>query len=439
MGSLPEWRAVARRPSALLFLAAVAVLPWVWIVPFPVAREHAQWGDLFIALAAVAWLVEQGLAGRRAPFRAPHAAVLLYLAASGASLLVSPARHRGVLLLVGMAGLGVLFVLTSELTADIAVRAALTRVLVVTALLIGAAAAVGLVLHFAGRQTRLIGVYGELEASTRYARVQAGFYNSSLLASFCTFVSAVIAGGEAHVSKRWRWVAQVVLLLVVLATFSRAIIGFLAAVAIRAGAGSRRGRVAATAACLAAIAAVVFLTVASVTLDPSRPGSLSIGPEPSGRRQTAVASARTLGEHPWLGKGLGSFPGGWDGRAGQAHLTALEVAAVQGPVALAGLVALVVLLWRRRGRPTDLATWSALAAMAIDSLAMDVHRFRHVWILFGMADAGRSGAPEGAGPSEGALSGPSRSTAGPRASARCGGPAARSGPRAGRRQRGSRL
>jgi hypothetical protein len=385
MGWSPDWRAVARRPSAVLYLAAVAVLPWVWIVPFPVAREQAQWGDVFVALAAAAWLMER----RPVRFRAPHAFLAVYIGASGASLLVSPARHRGLLLLLGMTGLGVLFFLTSELTTDVAVRATLTRVLVVTAFLIGAAAAVGLVLHFAGRSTLLIGSYGELAESTRYARVQAGFYNSSLLASFCTFASAVVAGGATDVSKRWRRGAQVVLALVVLATFSRAILGFIVAAALRAGAGSRRGRVAATGVCLAAVAAVVFLTVASVTLDPSRPGSFSIGSEPSGRRQTAVASARTLRAHPWLGKGLGSFPGGWDGRVGQAHLTPLEVAAVQGPVALIALTAMIVVLWRRRARPTDMATWSALAAMAVDALAMDVHRFRHVWILFGMADAGR--------------------------------------------------
>jgi hypothetical protein len=269
------------------------------------------------------------------------------------------------------------------------VRAALTRVLLVTAFLIGAASAVGLALHFAGRETLLIGTYGELEESSGYARVQAGFYNSSLLASFCTFASAVLAGGQEFVPRRWRRAAQVGLALVVLATFSRAIIGFLVAAAIRVGAGSRRGRVAAALACAAGAATVVFLTVASVTLDPTRPGEISIGSEPSGRRQTAVASAETLAEHPWLGKGLGSFPGAWDGRVGQAHLTALEVAAVQGPVALVGLAGMVVVLWRRRGRPTDVATWSALAGMAVDSLAMDVHRFRHVWILLGMADAGR--------------------------------------------------
>jgi hypothetical protein len=332
-------------------------------------------------------------------FRAPHAFLALYLGASGASLLVSPARHRGALLLLGMAGLGMLFFLTSELTADVAVRAALTRVLVITAFLIGAAAALGLVLHFAGRSTLLIGAYGELQESTRYARVEAGFYNSSLLASFCTFASAVVAGGEADVSKRWRRAAQVVLSLVVLVTFSRAIIGFGVAAALRAGAGSRRGRVAAAGVCVAGVAAVVFLTVASVTLDPSRPGSFSIGSEPSGRRQTAVASARTFAAHPWLGKGLGSFPGGWDGRVGQAHLTPLEVAAVQGPVALVALTCMIVVLWRRRGRPTDMATWSALAGMAVDALAMDVHRFRHVWILLGMADAGRrSDEPAGRRP-----------------------------------------
>ena len=222
--------------------------------------------------------------------------------------------------------------------------------------------------------------------------MQAGFYNSSLLASFCTFASAVVAGGaglrlHGAGGGRRRWCSCCV----VLATFSTGD-HRVPRRRRRCGpeSGSRRGRVAAAAACLAGAAAVVFLTVASVTLDPSRPGDISIGSEPSGRRQTAVASARTLAEHPWLGKGLGSFPGGWDGQVGQAHLTALEVAAVQGPVALAGLAA-----WSScsgeggAGRPT----WrrgAPLAAMAVDSLAMDVHRFRHVWILLGMADAGRS-------------------------------------------------
>ena len=43
----------------------------------------------------------------------------------------------------------------------------------------------------------------------------------------------------------------------------------------------------------------------------------------------------------------------------------------------------------RRRRPTDVATWSALAAMALDSLSMDIHRFRHLWVLLGLADADR--------------------------------------------------
>jgi MYXO-CTERM domain-containing protein len=77
-------------------------------------------------------------------------------------------------------------------------------------------------------------------------------------------------------------------------------------------------------------------------------------------------------------------------------VTGLDVAATQGPMALAALAGLVGVLWARRRRPTDLATWSALAAVAVDSLAMDVHRFRHVWVLLGLADANRRD-PEGGG------------------------------------------
>ena len=72
-----------------------------------------------------------------------------------------------------------------------------------------------------------------------------------------------------------------------------------------------------------------------------------------------------------------------------AHFTPLNVAATLGLPALAALVAVPILLWRRRSRPTDLAVWGGLAGLALDALAQDVEDFRHLWVLFGMAAAGR--------------------------------------------------
>lgn len=384
-----------RRPSMLLFLSAIALLPWIWMLPFPVVGEHAQWSDVLVAAAAVAWLVETQRRGRRLELRPPHVALAVYLLASAASLLVSPARHRGLLLLLGMGTLAALFVLTGELTADPAVRRAFVRVLTVTAFLLGGATLLGLALFAAGHRTRLIGSYGDLVESSRYARVQAGTYNPNLLASYCIFVSAGVAGAGDAVSSKVRRAAQVVLGVVVLSTLSRSIIGFFVAAGIRAvAAHAPRRRALAAGVVLAGAAAVVLLTVANLQVDPGHPGSASFTADPSPRRQAALSSAQTLADHPLLGQGLGSYPAHWDGRTGQAHLTGLEVAATQGPGALLALVGLVVLLWRGRRRPTDLATWSALAALAVDSLAVDLARFRHVWVLLGMADAGRQPAGE---------------------------------------------
>ncbi len=55
-----------------------------------------------------------------------------------------------------------------------------------------------------------------------------------------------------------------------------------------------------------------------------------------------------------------------------------------GLPALAALIVMLVLLWRSRRRPTDLALWSALAGTALDGLAQDIDHFRHVWVLLGL-------------------------------------------------------
>jgi hypothetical protein len=52
------------------------------------------------------------------------------------------------------------------------------------------------------------------------------------------------------------------------------------------------------------------------------------------------------------------------------------------------LVTMLCLLWRGRRRPTNLALWSALAAMGVDGLGQDIDHFRHVWVLLGLLSGG---------------------------------------------------
>lgn len=382
----PTWR-----PAVILWLASLAAAPWVWVLPFPFLFENAQWSDVLLLLAAIAWLWDERRHQSAFRIRVPHVAIAVYLASAAVSLIVSPARHRGLLLLLGMTGLAALFVLTAELTAEPAVRRALVRLLVVTAFLLGIASVVGLALFFGGYRTRLLGQYGDLVPSSRYARVAAGFENPNLLASYCTFASAIVSREDAGVPQKVRRSAQIVLCLVVVCTFSRAILGFLLAMALRAGNGARPRSQLLVALTVGIVAVLGVLTVANLAVDPGHLSEAHFSAEPSTRRQTLVASAHTLAEHPVFGKGLGSLPGGWNGSQGQAHFTALEIAATQGPIALVAIGVLVVTLWQRRKRPIDLATWSALAGMGVDSLWMDVHRFRHVWVLLGLADGSRAG------------------------------------------------
>ena len=87
----------------------------------------------------------------------------------------------------------------------------------------------------------MIGTYGEqCIPSDAYARVRAGFYSAPLLGSFCIFAAAVLAREDITLPARWRLAAQLALTALVLATLSRAEIGFAAALMIRAAYGRRR-------------------------------------------------------------------------------------------------------------------------------------------------------------------------------------------------------
>jgi len=103
-----------------------------------------------------------------------------------------------------------------------------------------------------------------------------------------------------------------------------------------------------------------------------------------------ASSVKTVQAHFPLGVGPGHPAGSRHGLPFDAHSTPVNVLATLGLPALLGLLAIPAALWVQRGRPTDTATWPALAGIGLDALTQDVEDFRHVWVLLGLADAHRS-------------------------------------------------
>jgi hypothetical protein len=377
------------RLTRVLYLAALALVPWGGIVRFPWLHENAQWSDVLVAAATAAWAAGL-LAARRAPrLRAVHAGLALYLGWAGVSLLAaSPRPGPGPAKLLGVGMLVALLVVTSDLMDRPGMPASIGRTLAATSLLTAAAAAAGVALSYFGRITPLVGTCGDLLPGP-LSRAQAGFPHPNLLASWCVFASGALAREDAGLSRAWRRAAQAALGLTVVLTTSRAILAFGLAAAIRGATTPARRRLAAALAVFL-VALMAALSFVNVTFYPLRPWDPRFPEGPSVRRQAITTSLDTLTAHPLLGTGPGTSPGRRGLMPFDAHLTPLNVAATLGLPALAGLLLLLVALWRQRSRPTDLATWGMLAGLGLDGLGQDVEDFRHVWVALGLADAGRS-------------------------------------------------
>jgi hypothetical protein len=390
------------RLAVFLYLATLALLPFGGLVRFPWLHENAQWSDAVFALATLAWAGTL-IAARHLPRpRLVHLGVGLYVVWAAVSFLVAdPRAASGPAKLLGMAMLAALMVVTSEMAARPGMPRAIGLTVAGTSLLTAVLAIVGVVLSATGRITPLVGTCGDLLPGP-LSRAQAGFTQPNLLASYCIFASGVVAWRSAGLSRRLRGIVQAALTVTVLLTFSRAILGFALAAAIRgASTPARRRAVAGLAAAL--VLAIAALTLVNVTFSVGRPWRLQVLPGPSVRLEATRTSLQTLAAHPLFGTGPGTSPG-W--RRGlpfdlpfDAHLTPVNVAATLGLPALVGFLLVPVALWRARRRPAERALWGLLAGLALDGLAQDVEDFRHVWVAFGLADAEREETPQEAAPS----------------------------------------
>jgi hypothetical protein len=379
---------VISRLARFLYLTTLALLPWGALVRFPFLHENAQWSDAVFGLATLAWAAGLLLERRLPQLRPVHGGLLLYLGWAALSwLAANPRPASGPAKLLGLAMLVALFVVTSDMVGRPGLPAAIGRTIAVTSLLTAVAAVVGVGLSAFGTITPLVGTCGDLLPGP-LSRAQAGFPHPNLLASWCVFASGALAREDAGLSRAWRRVVQAALAVTVVLTTSRAILAFALAAAIRHATTPARRRFAWTLGA-SLVAAMIALTLVNLTFSPLRPWDVQLLKGPSVRLQAASSSLETLAAHPLFGSGVGSSPGRRGSLAFDAHLTPLNVAATLGLPALAGLAFAVFAVWRSRAKPTDLATWGMLAALALDGLGQDIEDFRHVWVAFGLADAGR--------------------------------------------------
>lgn len=387
-------RVVADDPAFAVYLLALALLPFRWLSPIGSLYEHADWSDILIGCAAALWLLERVRARTLLlAYRSWQLPLALYLLLACASAAVAvPGRGGGFKTVLLMAELAVLAVITADFAAERARRALIARVILGSALVTVVLAVVGLALFYARVPSGLVGGYGDYIPSRLYTRVRAGFESAPLLASFCIFASGVAASPEAGLSRRGRIVSQVSLALLCVATFARGVIGFLLAAVLRHAATltRRRGAIVAVTAGIVALAIIAFFAVGRLYVDPVKPSTISyvlgVGP----RHDAFVSSLKTLGHHLLLGIGPGALPGTNLGSPFRAHFTPLNVAATLGLPALIALLAMLVMLWRDRPRPTEIALWSAAAGICLDGLAQDIDHFRHVWVLIGLLGAQRA-------------------------------------------------
>jgi hypothetical protein len=383
---------MARRtlsPAGVAWLIGVGLIGFRWASPLAGVYTNAILADAAFGVAALLFALECVRARRWPQWRRWHTWLAGFVGLTALAALAAPDRTLAMKTLLLVIELAVLAVLSAELASEVAVPRLLGRVTLVAIGLTTCLSLIALVLFYAGHSTDLLGSYGEqFTPSKTYARVRAGFESPPLLASWCIAASAILAWGRAELPRRWRIAGQVALGFLVVATLSRAVLAFAAAIVIRWAYRSRqpRRKLIAAASVAAVVAVLAALTVGRLHVDPAEPSATSYHvPDPGNRREAAVTAWHTFKEHPLLGSGPGSYPGQNRGEPFRAHLTPLNIAATTGLPALLAVTGMLVALWRGRSRPTDVAIWSGLLALGLDGLAQDIDHFRHVWLLVGLA------------------------------------------------------
>lgn len=369
----------AERQTALLIAAGAVLMPLQIWPPMPLRGMTVS--DALFLLAFVQFVALR----REVP--AAHAAVAIAAFAAGAG--VSALFGGSAVKLIGH----VMLAAVGWMTACAAPGSArlLRRALVLAAGLAALTGVVGAALFYAGVETQLLNIYGDLEAGD-YPRVRGTMIRANMMATVVA-TGLILLWCEPGLLRPWpRWLVFGLGAVAMLFSFSRTLVPLALAVAgvelwrRRSAVWMRLAWVGA--ACLAAAAIWISIRY-EVVLNPMEPWAVEVLADDGTRFAIWRDAVVTLAANPLVGIGPGvPVAEGWT-----AHNTWLNLWAGLGIVPMAAFAYLMLAGLARAVPARAVGVAVALAAALVGSVYTDIEDMRHVWLLIGLALAAPRPAP----------------------------------------------
>jgi hypothetical protein len=412
---------ITSRVVAALATAFIALIPFGWsILP-----ANMQFGDVLLP-ALLAALV---ITGWRYRAHALDVAVLAFLITSAASVpgsLSPPTSGLAVGKELYLAGVYISITAVAERLSSVR----LCRWIVTSAAWLSVASiAAALVFLASGHWWTYLGEPMQLPYVGGVFRARGTLLSPELFGNLLTFVAplTLLVIARSHGERRW-WAAGAVILVAELMTFSKSLGGFAVALAAMLWPRYPGRPLVKTAGATAAVGLVVLFNVSAlVTIrqvdvmfgknpDLPAPNYAYVKPEPGASMLDVRVSFNPMSYYlikkvewtafrrrPWTGIGLSAFPfeserAFNEGRLHSpyqrvdAHSTPVGRLAETGLVGVAGLIALVVAVWRTglaalRRTPGDDVAWALMAGclgLFVNSINVDMMHFRFFWFGIGI-------------------------------------------------------
>ena len=373
--------------------------------PYPIVLSDALF--VLLAIAAAVSLANGRL---RIAWSNWHMAIAVFVAASVASALGAGDVWHSLRKVIGTTYLAALGVLSAHYARDLDMARRIAYAWIAGAILTTAAAAAGVAMFLAGIGANpfLYG-YGSLPAAS-YPRVMALFVNANML---CGYLGA--AGGIVLAASGAGWIAPklarpvfAAIVIVAALTISPGLGGLALAFSLWYAASiaplkPRRARLVRWCGIAAAVVFALGVLVSPTMIQRGMPRTWN-EVEPSSRVLTWIDSVATFRRHPWLGAGPGadvahvSYINASQGSEflTDAHNTVLSVLAqtgIQGFIAFAVVIGLLIVPMRRSVDVTPAAAWQSgcelalIAGFLYPSLSGSFEDARYVWVLIGMVHA----------------------------------------------------
>jgi O-antigen ligase len=364
-------KAAERKTTALIVIGIILLPLQIWpAMPLP----GMQVSDIVFAIAFV-----QFLAVRR---EVPPAKISIPIAAFAAGAAISAVVGGGFIKLLGHFELAAIGWMAASASAGGA--RSMRRALVIASAIAAASAVAGVAFYYAGFDTPLLNVYGQL-VTDDYPRVRGTLVGANMTA-FVVATGFLLLWFEPTLIPGI-WARRLIFILgsiALLFTFSRVIVA-IAIVLVGAELWRRDGpwwmRLAWVTASLATAAALWVSIRYQVMLNPLEPWAVAVLDTDGSRFAIWRGAAAVIRENPIFGIGPGKpVSGGWT-----AHNTWINLWALLGilPLAAFTFLSAASVVAATRFRMWGVAC--ALIVALIVSLHMDIEDMRHVWLLFGIA------------------------------------------------------